>query len=53
MCKTRGAKIIDLVCLPSDQLVIDNLKKKKKLQNMTMGELEDSWSRCEKEIRYE
>jgi hypothetical protein len=53
MDKNRGAKIIDLVCLPTDQLVIDNLKKKKKLQNMTMGELNDGWDRLEKEIRYE
>jgi hypothetical protein len=38
----RGCTIIDLVHLPSDQLVIDNLQKKKKLQNMTMGELSEA-----------
>jgi hypothetical protein len=35
----RGATIIDLIHLPSDELVLNNLKKKKKLQAMTMGEL--------------
>jgi SNF2 family DNA or RNA helicase len=35
----RGATIIDIVHLLSDQLVIDNLKKKKKLQSMTMGDM--------------
>lgn len=35
----RGATIIDLIHLPSDRLVINNLKKKRKLQDMTMGEL--------------
>ncbi len=35
----RGANIIDLVHLPSDTLVLDNLKKKRDLQSMTLGEL--------------
>ncbi len=35
----RGCTIIDLIHLPSDKLVLDNLKKKKKLQSLTMGEL--------------
>lgn len=39
MDKNRGATIIDIVHLPTDQLVIDNLNKKKKLQGLTMGEL--------------
>lgn len=36
----RGATIIDLINLPSDKLVLDNLKQKKKLQNLSMGQLE-------------
>ena len=35
----RGATIVDIVHLPSDELVLNNLKKKKKLQNLTMGEM--------------
>lgn len=35
----RGATIIDLIHLPTDQLVLDNLQKKKRLQAMTMGEM--------------
>lgn len=38
-----GLTIIDLIHLPSDQLVLDNLKRKKKLQNVSMGELEDAF----------
>jgi hypothetical protein len=37
----RGAKIIDLVHLPSDLLLLRNLKDKKRLQNLTMGNLEE------------
>lgn len=37
----RGATIIDLIHLPSDQYVIDNLQKKKDLQNMSMGNLQE------------
>jgi hypothetical protein len=40
MSINRGALIIDLIHLPTDQIVIDNLKKKKKLQYLTMGEVE-------------
>lgn len=36
----RAARIVDLICLPSDQLVLDNLKKKRRLQDLSMGELE-------------
>ena len=39
MDENRGATIIDLIHLPSDELVLNNLKQKKKLQAMTMGEL--------------
>lgn len=39
----RGHTIKDIVHLPVDQLVIDNLQKKKKLQNMSMGQLANSF----------
>lgn len=41
MDANRGATIIDLVHLPTDQLVLDNLKKKKRLQNLSMGHIDD------------
>lgn len=44
MDTNRGAVIIDLIMLPSDKLVLDNLKKKKKLQSLTLGELHDAWA---------
>lgn len=39
MDANRGATIIDLLHLPTDKLVLDNLKNKKRLQEMTMGEM--------------
>ncbi len=44
MDANRGATIIDLIHLPSDRLVLDNLIKKKKLQSLTMGELAEAIS---------
>lgn len=38
---TRGCNIIDLFHLPVDRLVYDNLKLKRKLELMTLGELDD------------
>lgn len=35
----RGCTIIDILHLPSDELVLNNLKKKKRLQSLTMGDL--------------
>ena len=35
----KGANIIDLIHLPTDQLILDNLKLKKDLQAVTMGDL--------------
>lgn len=34
-----GATIEDLIHLPSDRLVLENLRKKRKLQSMTMGDM--------------
>ncbi len=39
MDSNRGATIIDLLHLPSDLLILNNLKKKRKLQEMSMGEM--------------
>ena len=41
MDTNRGCTIKDIIHLPTDQLVLDNLKKKKRLQKLTMGELEE------------
>jgi hypothetical protein len=40
----RGLTIKDLIMLPTDQLVLDNLKNKKRLQNLTMGQLSDAFT---------
>jgi hypothetical protein len=42
MDTNRGATIIDLLCLPTDKLVLDNLKKKRKLQSISLGELTEA-----------
>jgi len=39
----RGCTIIDLIHLKTDLLVLDNLKKKKKLQNMSMDVMDDAF----------
>jgi len=39
MDKNRGATIIDLYHLPTDEYVHNNLKKKKQLQSLSLGEL--------------
>ena len=44
MDKNRGLTIKDIIMLPSDLLVLDSLKRKKKLQNLTMGELRDAFT---------
>lgn len=36
---SRGARIVDLVHLETDELVLQNLKEKRKLQSLTLGEL--------------
>lgn len=35
----RGATIVDLICLKTDMKVLDNLRRKRRLQDMSMGEL--------------
>lgn len=36
----KGATIIDVIHLPTDQLILDNLKIKKDLQALTLGEIQ-------------
>lgn len=38
----RGARIIDVIHLPTDELVLNNLKKKRELETMSMGELRET-----------
>lgn len=38
-----GATIIDLLHLPSDQLVLDSLKKKRRLQSIALGQLAECY----------
>lgn len=45
MDENRGLTIKDIAMLPVDLYVLDNLKKKKKLQNLTMGQLADAFTR--------
>jgi SNF2 family DNA or RNA helicase len=41
--QANGTKIIDLINLPTDQIVLDNLKKKRELQAMTLGDIFTGW----------
>lgn len=42
MDDNRGCNIIDIIHLPTDELVLENLKKKRKLQAVTMGEVDSA-----------
>ena len=42
MDENRGATIYDLVLLPTDQKVLDNLRRKRELQAISLGELKDA-----------
>jgi hypothetical protein len=37
----RGATIIDLFHLPTDELVLNNLKNKRRMETMSMGEIKE------------
>jgi SNF2 family DNA or RNA helicase len=41
MDTNRGATIIDAVLLPSDLLVLNNLKRKKRLQDLSLGQMRE------------
>jgi hypothetical protein len=45
----RGATIIDLLHLPTDRTVLDNLKAKRKLQDMTLGALSEALEHVDSE----
>jgi SNF2 family DNA or RNA helicase len=53
MDTNRGATIVDLVHLPSDEIVITNLKKKRKLQDLTMGEMRTAFLELESKLEAE
>ena len=54
MDKNRGATIVDIVHLQTDLVVLDNLKQKKKLQNMTMDIMDDAFTSSDIDMeRYE
>ena len=38
----KGYRIIDIIHLPTDQLVLDNLEKKIRLQDISMGKIEEA-----------
>ena len=40
MDANKGATIIDILNLPTDELILNNLKNKRRLQHMSMGELQ-------------
>jgi hypothetical protein len=43
MDENKGLVVKDLLVLPTDKKVLNNLKEKKKLQNISMGELKDAF----------
>jgi len=49
MDENRGLIIKDLIMLPTDKLVLDNLRVKKKMQDVTMGELNTAFKELENE----
>lgn len=51
MDKNRGATIIDVFHLPVDRLVYNNLKKKRELQAMSLGEIVDAMKVAEADDR--
>jgi len=53
MDTNKGARIIDLIHLSSDRVILENLKQKKKLQSISMGELADAIEEAEKEESHE
>lgn len=42
MDANRGATIVDFVLLPTDEKVLDNLKRKRELQSLSLGELQSA-----------
>lgn len=49
----RGARIIDLIHLPTDEYVLENLQKKRDLQNMSLGQLTEAMKAERAEYDYD
>lgn len=45
----RGATIIDLIHLSTDEKILENVKRKRDLQSMTLGEVKNALSQASKE----
>jgi len=45
MDENRGATIVDLIHLPTDEQVLERLKSNRRLELLTMGEIENSFTR--------
>jgi hypothetical protein len=41
--KNRGATVYDIIHLPTDKLVLDNLQKKRRMEKVTMGEIVEAF----------
>lgn len=52
MDTARGARIVDIINLSTDEYVLDNLKKKRKLQDMTLGQMQTAITQLE-EVTHE
>jgi len=52
MDKNRGCTIVDLCHLPSDLYVLNNLRNKRRLQDMTMGQFRETVSSMMDGVRY-
>lgn len=52
MDRTRGCTIYDLCHLPSDLYVLNNLRQKRRLQDMTLGQFREALEAAEAGVRY-
>lgn len=50
MSLNRGATIVDVICLPCDLMVLNSNKAKRRLETMSMGELETQLDKAVKEL---
>lgn len=40
--KERGCRIIDLICLPTDRLILEKVKEKRSIEEITLHEIEEA-----------
>lgn len=45
--QTKNCTVIDLICLPTDEMVLENLEKKKGLQDITLGKIENAFEQAQ------